>query len=120
MILADAFTEAERLSRLLDGGIAMLRESSQTVAEKERDYRKAKAQAWLRSKAELEPGTIAKHREAWVDAETADLRFERDVAEGVRSSAKEAVRGRQQQISMLQSLLNAHKAEAEFARTGPR
>lgn len=120
MILSDAVAEAERLSRLLDGGIAMLRESSQTVAERERDYRKAKATAWVRSKVDLEPNVLAKHREAWVDAETADLRYERDVAEGVRSSAKEAVRARQQQVSLLQSLLNAHKAEAELARTGPR
>jgi len=35
----------------------------------------------------------------------------------MRSAATEAVRSRRGQISALQSLLNAHRAEAEFART---
>lgn len=116
-----AFTEADRLSRLLDGGIDALRTASHKVAESERDYRKAKAEAWLR--CPRDEGTTrdwtAGRREAWVDAETADLRYERDLAEGVRASAQEAVRARRTQVSMLQSLLNAHRAEAEFARTGP-
>jgi hypothetical protein len=59
-------------------------------------------------------------RAALVDADTADLRYARDVAEGIRRAALESVRARSQQISMYQTLVNAHKSEADFARTGPR
>lgn len=113
--LADAMTEANRLSGLIDAGIDALRVCSRDVAEKERDYRKGKSQAWVQC-----PDMLAKAKEAWVDAQSADLRFERDLAEGMRAAAMEAVRARRTQVSMLQSLLNAHRAEAEFVRTGPR
>lgn len=102
------------LSALLDAALDELRTQAQKQAEAERDYRKARAKAWLEA-----PKGLAKYREAWVDSVTADHRFERDLAEGLRLSALELVRSRRAQISMLQSLLNAHRAEAEFVRTGP-
>lgn len=114
--VAEAVAEAERLSGLVDTGIDALRKASHEVAAKERDYRKGKAMAWVECPVEL----LAKHKEAWVDSHAADLRYERDLAEGMRVAAQEAVRARRTQISMLQSLLNAHRAEAEFSRTGPR
>jgi hypothetical protein len=101
-------------SDLLDNGLKVLRESSVEVANAEFDYRKAKAIAWQTAPA----GTVPM-REAWVDAETAEQRQRLDLAEGSRSAALEAVRSRRQQLSAIQSLLAAHKAEAEFARTGP-
>lgn len=115
MILAEAASEARRLSQLLDAGLDVLRSSAGEVAETEREYRKARAQAWVTQTE----GTAAQ-KEAQVDALTADLRYARDVAEGMRRAALESVRSRQQQISLLQSLMNAHKAEAEFDRTGGR
>ena len=36
-----------------------------------------------------------------------------------RDAAREAVRARQAQLSAWQTLVRAHQAEAEFARTGP-
>jgi hypothetical protein len=119
--LSEAFAEATRLSRLIDAGIEALREQSKALATAENEYRKAKSQAWVRCPRD-EPGQkewTAARREAWVDAECADLRYQRDVAEGMRSAALEAVRARRTQVSVLQSLLNAEKAEAEFVRTGP-
>lgn len=113
MTVAEIVEEARRLSRLLNEGLDVLRETAQTTAEAEREYRKARAQSWV----EVE-GTAA-HREAQVDALTADLRFERDVQEGLRRAALESVRARAQQISLLQSVLAAHRSEADFARTGP-
>lgn len=112
----EAVTEAERLSNLVDSGIDTLRKTSMEVAAKERDYRKGKAIAWVECPVEL----LAKHKEAWVDSHSADLRYERDLADGMRAAAAQAIKARTTQISMLQSLLNAHRAEAEFARTGPR
>ena len=122
MLPSDSFEEATRLSGLLDAGISQLRAASRATAAAERDYRKAKAVAWIecpRDEAGSKDWTAAR-REAWVDAETADLRYVRDLAEGDRHAATEAVRARRTQVSMLQSLMNAHRAEAEFARTGPR
>ena len=106
--------EVERFNVLLDNGLRSLRESSVEVANAEFDYRKAKAIAWQTAPA----GTVPM-REAWVDAETAGQRQRLDLAEGSRSASLEAVRSRRQQLSAVQSLLAAHKAEAEFARTGP-
>ena len=125
MNLQEVPEEMRRLSRLLDGGIEALREQSHALAEAEANYRKAKAEAWVRCpqddhgvKAGEREWTAAR-REAWVDAETADLRRTRDIAEGMRQAALEAVRARRTQVSALQSLLAADRAEAEFARTGP-
>lgn len=113
MILAEATAEVKRLSRQLDNGLDVLRESAEQLAKAEMEYRKARAERWL----EVE-GTAA-HREAQVDGLTADLRYLRDLAEGTRRAALESVRARSTQISMWQSLLNAHRAEADFVRTGP-
>lgn len=114
MILSEAIEEVRRLSSLLEEGLKVLRQASYDVAEAEREYRKAKSLAWL----EVE-GT-AGERAAHVDAKTADLRFERDVQEGLRRAAIESVRARTTQISMYQTLVNAHRAEAELAGKGPQ
>lgn len=106
--------EMARLSRLLDGGLAMLREQAVALADAEATYRRAKARAWVEA-----PDGTAAAKAAYVDGITADLRRERDIADGVRLAALEAVRSRRTQVSALQSLLAAHRAEAEFARTGP-
>jgi hypothetical protein len=108
---ADAAAEMERLSKLLDAGLAAIVTQVNTYAEKERDYRKAKAEAWVQVS-----GT-AKEREAQVDAMSADARYMRDLADGMRQAALEAVRSRRAQLSALQSLLAGHRAEAEFVRT---
>lgn len=113
MILTEAIDEVRRLSRQIDNGLDVLRDTAEQVAEAERTYRKAKSLAWL----EVE-GTAAE-KAAHVDAMTADLRFERDVQEGLRRAAIESVRARSTQISMWQTLVNAHRAEAELAGKGP-
>ena len=119
MNLSEAFAEATRLSRLIDAGIDALREQSKQLAAAEQAYRKAKAEAWVRVPRDSTTGErnwTAGRRESWVDAETADLRYVRDVAEGMRSAALEAVRARRTQVSVLQSLLNAEREEAAFVR----
>lgn len=114
MNLGNYIDEVARFSSLLDNGLKALRDASVEVAQSEFDYRKAKAIAWQSAPA----GTVPM-REAWVDSETAGQRQSLDLAEGSRSAALEAVRSRRQQLSAVQSLLAAHKAEADFARTGP-
>lgn len=114
MILAEAAAEVRRLSHLLDAGLDVLRSAAEETASAEREYRKARALAWV-SHTE---GT-AGFRESQVDGATADLRYARDLSEGMRRAALESVRARSTQISMLQTLLNAHKAEASFTQTDP-
>ncbi len=125
MNTAEAFAEAQRLSRLIDAAIEGMKNTTVEYADAERNYRRAKAEAWVRcpnDEAGVRAGErewTAARREAWVDAETADLRYRRDLAEGMRQAATEANRSRRAQLSSLQTFVNAERAEAEFARTGP-
>lgn len=114
MDLTDLVVEANRLSGLLDKGIAALRDASVRHAQADHAYRKARAIAYLQAS-----GTVAE-REAHADIETAEGRLDRDLAAGESEAAREAVRARRTQLSAVQSLLNAHRAEAEFVRVGPR
>lgn len=123
MDLSDAAVEVARLSRLLDQGLQAMRDMARELADTEHAYRKSKAESWARcpndphgTKPSDKDWTSAK-REAWVDGDTADLRRMRDLAENMAKAAYQSVRARQTQISALQSLLKAHQAEAEFART---
>lgn len=111
MNLAELAAEARRLSDLLDNGLKVLRESAVRLAHAENTYRKGIAQAWLHA-----PDGISPARQAWVDAETADLRTDRDLAEAERSTAAQAVKARGIQLTMVMSLLSAHRAEAELQR----
>lgn len=108
--------EAGRLSTLIDKGVQALRTAAQDAAVAEQGYRHARAGAWLTVDRE---NTTAKEREDAVNAATADLRAERDLAEGERQAALEALRSRRTQASMLQSVLSASRIEMEFAQHGP-
>ena len=114
MTLTELVAEANRLSGLLDKGIAALRDSAIRHAHADHAYRKARAIAYLQAQ-----GTVAE-RDAHADVETAEGRLDRDLAAGEAEVAREAVRARRSQLSAVQSLLNAHRAEAEFVRVGPR
>lgn len=125
MNLQEAAAEMGRLSRLIDSGLQAMRDQGRELADAENAYRKAKAEAWARCPND-EGGTklhdkdwTAARREAWVNGATADERHRRDLAETMGKTAYQAVRARMTQVSALQSLLNAERAEAEFVRTGP-
>lgn len=109
--LADMAAEARRLSEKLEAGLKALRDAAADYATAEHQYREARAKAYLQA-----GGTVGE-REARADLVTGELRLQRDLADGMRSSALEAVRSRRQQLSALQSLLAAHRSEAEYVRT---
>lgn len=113
--VGDLTQEMLRLSRLVDQGVTALIDQARELAEAEHDYRLLKAQAWLAA-----PEGTVPEREAWVDGQCAQARRRRDLADGMRVAALEALRSRRTQLSALQSVLAAHRAEAEFARTDPR
>lgn len=106
--------EVRRLSEQIDNGLRALREAATDAASAEHRYRKAKAVAW----AEAPPGTVPV-REAWVESKTSDEKLALDMAEGMRLAALESVRSRRQQLSAVQSLLAAHRSEADFERMRP-
>lgn len=123
--LAEAAEELRRLSKLIDSGVDVLRKQGFVLAEAEQAYRVAQAEAWVRcpnDAPEVRAGErewTAARREAWVAADTAPLRKARDEAETLRDTARIALRARQSQMSALQTLITAHRAEAEFVRTSP-
>jgi len=107
--LSELHQEASRLSSLLDNGLKALRQSSVEAAHAEHAYRKQKAEAWLHA-----PEGVAPARTAWVDAETADARLARDLADAEKSTAMQAVKARATQLTLVMSLLSAHRAEAQL------
>jgi hypothetical protein len=111
MDLEHLTAEAWRLSQLVDKGVLALRDAGIEYAEAEHAYRSAKAIAYL----ETEQGTVAE-REAHTYAIMGDLRRARDLADGQKVAALEAVRSRRAQLSAIQTLIAAHRAEAELAR----
>lgn len=119
--LSEAAEEMRRLSDLLDKGLEALRRLAVESSAAERDYRKQKAAVWLETPRSRGGDKItAVEREAMVNAETADARYVRDLAVDMKSAAMESVRSRRSQLSGLQSLLAAERAEAEFVRTASR
>ena len=119
--LSEAAAEMNRLSELLDKGLEALRNFAVQAAQAEREYRHGKAAAWVETPHEHAGRKLtAVEREAMVNSATADDRYARDLAVGMERAALEAVRSRRAQISHHQSMLSAEKAEAEFARVGPR
>ena len=111
----EAVDEIRRLTRMLEAGLDLWRDAPEKEASAERNYRKERARLWL----DVPDGT-AKSKEDWVDGESADKRYERDVARGLVAAYRESVRSRQTQISAWQTLVNAHRAEAELVGKGPR
>jgi hypothetical protein len=112
--MTELIGEAQRLSTLLDKGVQALREAAHAYAVAEHEYRKAKSVAYLQTE-----GTVAE-REAQTYGMVGELRLARDLADASRMAAVEALRSRRAQISAVQTLLQAHRSEADFARTGPR
>jgi hypothetical protein len=104
---------------------AALHEHTEVVveaAEAERVYSRSKAIAYLQAN-----GKTVSEREANAEllevrgSETlSDVRHTRDLTEGLKVAALEAVRSRRAQLSAIQTMANLTKAEAEFARTGPQ
>ena len=114
MTITELIAEANRLSHKIDEGVKHLSRAAGSAADAERAYRLEKAKAWLTVQA----GTVPE-RQAQVDAVCADERHARDIAEGERLAALEALRSRRQQASLLQSISAAYRAEAEHSRYGP-
>jgi len=111
MTLMEMINESERLSRLIDAGIESLVQASKDMAHAEHGLRRATAVAWTQA-----PSGTVPFKEAWVESEAADEKLAFDLAETQRYNALEAVRSRRAQLSAIQSIMAAHRAEAELVR----
>jgi hypothetical protein len=103
--------EARRLRDLLQSGLTAFREQSVALAEAEREYRKGKAGAWVRRAGE----GLAGERAALVDADTADLRYQRDLADGMAKAARLAVQVRLSELDFLRSEFAALREDMRLA-----
>ena len=112
--LGELIAKARELSDRIDEGVKHLSRAAGSAADAERVYRLEKAKAWV----SIPSGTVPE-RQAQVDAAVADERHARDIAEGERLAALEALRSRRAQLSALQSISAAYRAEAEHSRYGP-
>jgi hypothetical protein len=97
----------------LRGSLADLETRSVNYAKAERSYRLAKSTAYLAT-----TGTVGE-REAHAESAINELRYQRDLADGLRTSALEAVRSNRGVLSAVQTLANLYREEASFDRTGP-
>lgn len=109
--LTAAYKELLRLSNELLNACNQLTEEARTAAQKENDYRRAKAIAYLAS-----DGTV-QARQAQVDLKCETERLEAHSAQAVKEAGMERVRSLRTIISAYQTYLNSNKAEAEFVRT---
>lgn len=114
MDLNAAHQEMVRLSGKIDEAVDALKVEVRRYARAERDYRKAKREAWLRA-----PEGVVPQREAWVNAEVADQRYSRDLADGMKQTALEAVRSHRAQLSAWQTDVNGYREEMGMGRYGP-
>ena len=111
---AELAREARDLRAQLNARLAFAKEQGKKKAEAEKKYRRGRSEAWLTA-----PEGVAKMREDWVDSKTSDLRYERDLAVGLERSAYEAIKSTLADMSLLQSVVKAYIAEANFDRTAP-
>ncbi len=109
---ADLNTQLLGAAERLRESLADLEQRSVDYAVAERNYRRAKATAYLATS-----GTVAE-REAHAETAINELRYERDMADGLKVSALEAVRSNRGVLSAVQTLANLYREEASFDRTG--
>jgi hypothetical protein len=102
-----------RIAGLIDNALDTLRDNTREFAVAEDAYRMAHAKAYLSADGP------AHQRKALADLATSAERQAAHLADGMRQAALEAVRARRAQLSALQSIAAAHRAEAEFDRTRP-
>lgn len=115
MNLVEADQEMRRLAQSLEDRLSFLKQQAREHAEAESAYRHALARAFLEANS-----STVKGREMIADAAVLEERQRAYLARGMERAALEAVRSSRQQLSAFQTLLSAHKAEADFDRTGPR
>ena len=107
--LSELVQEMLTRSAMLDEAIRELKEQTAAWAQHEHNYRKARASVYLETE-----GTVGT-REALTAKATLQQWKDAHLAEGLKVAALESVRSRRAQLSAVQSIANAVKAEAMLA-----
>lgn len=126
----DARTLEERAwdaSKTLDEAIDELEVAAHQASAAEAWYRECKAKALVLhadgSNAQLREanaeGEIFTHPETHEASTLTQIRYRRDLTDKLHYAAAQALKSRQYQLSMLQSLIRKETAEADLARTAP-
>jgi hypothetical protein len=102
--------------KLCDDALGYARRAALEHAETDDAYRTKLAQVFVTAKDDGATDAKAKHL---ADAATEGVRKRARLAADMQQVSIEAVRSRRTQISALQSLLAAHKSEAELSKFGP-
>lgn len=110
MTLVEIEGEIMRFSRLLDAGLAKLREAAQDYAAADVAYKRQYAEGFLTAS-----GTVSEREQIAVESSLEEREAVKRL-EGLNVAALEAVRSRRTQISALMTLAGAHRAEAELGR----
>jgi len=111
----DIWRELIRLSTEIDKALDEVRARCVEAASLDVEHKQAAATAYLSA-----DGSTVREREAQATLAVGHLALRAKVAAALEKSATEALRSRRQQISAIQSMLAAQRAEAEFSRTGPQ
>lgn len=113
--ITQRIAEGDRLSKLLDDALAFGKRQVREYADTEQAYRVSQAESYLNAPE----GLTAAAKAAWVAGATSGARHRRDIAEGMKQLALEAIRSRRAQLSALQTYMNAEREEAKHERFGP-
>lgn len=98
----DVAAEIRRVSKRLDGAPKVIFNAAKDFAEAERDYRKALSIEIVKLKADGMPVSIINDV---ARGNVAELKYARDLAEGLYKSSSESAKVLQSEMSGLQSIL---------------
>lgn len=115
-------------SAAIDGAIDELERCATEAAKAEALYRQSKAQAFLHvtgakniaEREALAEGAKFAAPDTGEALTLTDVRYARDLAEGLHGSAMQALKARTTQLSALMTLASKERAEAELARVDVR
>ena len=100
--LVDLTQAIWNIAKRIEGGVDILTSKAKEYAEAERIYRKSLAIEIVKLKTGGMPVTIINDV---ARGNTADLKYDRDVAEGIYKSCKEMLESLRSELTGLQSLL---------------
>lgn len=111
--LQAAAEEARAECRLAED---QLEKAVYAAANADREFRLARALAFKTAREAAGRSLTIPEKEALVDEQTAGARKLRDETDGLKMLATEKCRNRRQELSLLQSLAAAWRAEAELGK----
>lgn len=108
---AQLYIELQQRTRMVDAAVSELRRRGTALAEAERDYRIAKAEAIMREREKGTPATLTADLVKG-SKRIAELCFERDCAQVVYDSAREALNAYKLQARLIEGQIQREWEQA--------